>query len=81
MLFRSTFKNAGFIRIDGLPAFERAIESDITFNSKKIGGRKWIPDVGESITMRYGFWTQIRYEHLVLREYLAIGYYWLMGWI
>ena len=76
-----TFRKAGFQKVDGLPSFERAIESDITFNAGKLGGRRFIPDVGESITMRYGFWTQIKYEQLVLREYLAIGYYWLMGWI
>jgi uncharacterized SAM-binding protein YcdF (DUF218 family) len=77
----SAFRKAGFLKVDGMPAFERAIESDITFNSKKIGGRKWIPDVGENISLRYGFWTQIRYEQLVLREYTAIAYYWMMGWI
>jgi uncharacterized SAM-binding protein YcdF (DUF218 family) len=76
-----TFKKAGFMKVDGIPAFERAIESDITFNAKKIGGEKWVPDVGENFSLRYGFWTQLRYEQLVLREYIAIGYYWMMGWI
>jgi hypothetical protein len=82
-LYRSvlTFNKAGFLKVDGIPAFERAIESDITFNAKKIGGRKWIPDVGESIAIRYGFWTQIRYEQLMLREWMAVGYYWLIGLI
>ena len=75
------FKKAGFLKVDGLPAFEQAIESDITFNAKKLGGRKFIPDVGESLTLRYQFWTQAKYELLVLREWAALGYYKMMGWI
>jgi len=76
-----TFKKAGFDVVDGLPAFESDIESDISFSSKKLGGRRWVPDLGESITLRYQFWTQLQYEILILREYMAIAYYWLMGWI
>jgi uncharacterized SAM-binding protein YcdF (DUF218 family) len=76
-----SFKKAGFPKVDGLPAFERAIESDLNFSAKKIGGKRWVPDVGESIAIRYGFWTQLRYEQLVIREYAAIAYYWVMGWV
>lgn len=76
-----TFKKAGFLRVDGVPAFEEAIEADITFQGKRLGGRKWVPDVGENITVRYQFWTQLNYERLILREWLANGYYWLKGWI
>lgn len=82
-LYRSvkTFKKAGFNRVDGLPAFEQAIESDISFNAGKLGGRKLMPDIGENITLRYQFWSQMNYEFLVIREWLALTYYWLMGWI
>jgi uncharacterized SAM-binding protein YcdF (DUF218 family) len=76
-----TFKKAGFIKVDGVPAFEEAIEADITYQGKRLGGRHWVPDIGESITIRYGFWTQLRYEALILREWLALGYYWVKGWI
>jgi hypothetical protein len=76
-----TFNKAGFTKVDGLPSFERAIESDILFEGGKLGGRKYIPDVGGSITLRYGFWTQINYEFLVLREWVALTYYKLQGWI
>jgi len=75
------FRKAGFKNVDGLPAFESDIESDISFAAKRLGGRRWVPDVGDSITLRYQFWTQLQYEILILREYLAITYYWLMGWI
>jgi uncharacterized SAM-binding protein YcdF (DUF218 family) len=76
-----TFKKAGFSKVDGLPSFERAIESDMLFDGGKLGGRKYIPDVGGSITLRYGFWTQINYEFLVLREWVALAYYKLKGWV
>jgi len=76
-----TFRKAGFIKVDGIPAFEQALESDITFNARKLGGSKLIPDVGENIALRYQFWSQMNYEFLVIREWLALTYYWLMGWI
>lgn len=76
-----TFKKAGFLKVDGIPAFEATIESDITFNDKILGGRKWIPGIGENLTIRYQFWTQLRYEALMIREYLALFYYKMKGWI
>jgi uncharacterized SAM-binding protein YcdF (DUF218 family) len=75
------FKKAGFLKVDGLPAFEEAIEADITFQGKRLGGRRWVPDIGENITIRYQFWTQMHYEMLVIREWMATGYYWIKGWI
>jgi len=76
-----SFRKAGFLKVDGLPAFEPDIEGDISFSAKKLGGRKWVPDVGKNIYLRYKFWSQVKYELLILREYLAIGYYWINGWI
>lgn len=76
-----TFRKAGFIKVDGVPAFEEAIESDISFKGRKLGGRLWVPDIGNNITLRYQFWTQLRYEELIFRELFALGYYKLKGWI
>jgi uncharacterized SAM-binding protein YcdF (DUF218 family) len=76
-----TFIKAGFSKVDGVPAFDRAVESDISFSARKLGGRMFIPDVGTNITLRYQFWTQMNYELLVLREWTALGYYKLKGWI
>jgi uncharacterized SAM-binding protein YcdF (DUF218 family) len=76
-----TFKKAGFMKVDALPAFENSIESDISYNDRLLGGRKWVPDLGENITLRYRFWTQMMYEQLVMREVAAIVYYWFKGWI
>jgi uncharacterized SAM-binding protein YcdF (DUF218 family) len=77
-----TFKKAGFKRVDGLPAFENTLESDLTFNDRSLGGRRWlIPGIGGNINLRYQFWTQMRYEVLIIREMFATGYYKLKGWI
>ena len=76
-----TFKKAGFARVDGVPAFEKTIEADLSFNARKLGARNWVPDVGENITMRYQFWLHMEYEFLILREYFALAYYKLQGWI
>ncbi len=76
-----TFRKAGFKRVDGIPAFEEAIESDLTFNGRKLGGRPWVPDIGNNITFRYQFWTQLHYQELLLRELFALGYYKIKGWI
>jgi uncharacterized SAM-binding protein YcdF (DUF218 family) len=82
-LYRSVlaFRKAGFKKVDGLPAFEQAIESDISFSARRLGGSKLVPDIGDNITLRYQFWTQLHYEILVIREWLALGYYRISGWI
>jgi uncharacterized SAM-binding protein YcdF (DUF218 family) len=76
-----TFQKAGFSKVDGLPSFDYTIESDITFIDRQLGGRRWIPNLGKNITLRYQFWSQLRYEELTLRELFAITYYWAKGWL
>ena len=76
-----SFKKAGFLKVDGVPAFEKTIETDLRFTAQKLGARKWMPDVGENITIRYQFWMHMEYEFLILREYFALAYYKLQGWI
>jgi len=76
-----TFKKIGFLKVDGIPTFEKDLETDLSFDAMKLGGRKFIPDVGKNLTLRYKFWTYLHYEELILREFAALGYYKLMGWI
>jgi uncharacterized SAM-binding protein YcdF (DUF218 family) len=76
-----SFRKAGFIKVDGVPAFETAIESELSFNDRLLGGKKWLPSIGKNITIRYQFWTQLHYEQMILREWLAIVFYKLSGWI
>lgn len=77
-----TFKKIGFVKVDGLPAFENAIESDLTYKDRTLGGCRWIiPGIGRNIVFRYQFWTQLHYEELIIREMFATAYYKLKGWI
>jgi len=76
-----SFRKAGFMKVDGVPAFETAIESELSFDDSILGGNKWMPSIGRNLGLRYEFWTQFHYEQLILREWLAIGYYKIKGWI
>jgi uncharacterized SAM-binding protein YcdF (DUF218 family) len=76
------FRKAGFEKVNGLPAFENALEADLKFDDDKLGGNKTLmPDVGESINARYQLWNHLKYEILIAREIAALGYYRLRGWI
>jgi uncharacterized SAM-binding protein YcdF (DUF218 family) len=76
-----TFRKAGFSRVDGQPAWERTIESDLEFKGRKLGGRRFIPEIGDNLAVRYNFWTQLNYEILVMREWSALAYYYFKDWI
>ena len=76
------FRKVGFTRISALPAFENALEADLVFKDDELGGNKrFIPNVGGNISLRYQFWNHLKYEILIAREMTALGYYWLRGWI
>ncbi len=76
-----TFKKAGFLKVDGLPAFEKDVEGDLSFNIIKPGDRNFFLNLGNNITLRYQFWSQLHYEALIIREWIALLYYKLSGWI
>jgi uncharacterized SAM-binding protein YcdF (DUF218 family) len=77
-----TFRKAGFVSVSALPAFETALEANLLFKDKDLGGNKLpIPDIGGSISVRYQFWNHLKYEILIAREIAALGYYKLRGWI
>ena len=76
-----TFRKAGFSRVDGQPTWERTIESDLEFKGTNLGGRRFVPEIGDNLAVRYNFWTQMNYQLLVLREWAALAYYKMKGWI
>lgn len=76
-----SFEKAGFKKVSGKPASESILEVDLRLRNKKLGGNETIPDVGNSISLRYKFWDYLKYEIIVAREYVAIVYYKLKGWI
>lgn len=76
------FQKAGFEKVNALPAFENALEADLSFDDDSLGGnRTLVPDVGKSINMRYQLWNHLKYEILIAREIIALVYYKLRGWI
>lgn len=71
-----TFAAVGFKQVGGEPTFENPVdESKVKDNEKTDDARV------KSLSLRYNMWSYLNYELLVLREYAAISYYWLKGWI
>lgn len=75
-MFRSirSLQKAGLPNVGGLSSFEKPI-SEKVLKGKTKKGEKVV------LAWRYNFWSYLRYEILVLREYCAIVYYKLNGWI
>lgn len=74
-MYRSVqvFRKAGFSFVGGTPAFEKGI-------SEKSLLRK--EDQNRSVlNLRYNMWSYLQYEITVVREYCALAYYKLRGWI
>ncbi len=73
-MFRSVlvFKNVGFKYVGGSPVFETAIkEKKLIKEEQETGG----------LDLRYNVWSYMQYEIKVVREYVALIYYKLRGWI
>jgi uncharacterized SAM-binding protein YcdF (DUF218 family) len=76
-----TFRKLGFKKIGGVAAFENAMFIDLGYNHKKLGGRQYVPDVSRNMELRYNFWNYLKLEITCLREFAAILYYEVNGWI
>ena len=58
------------------------LTADFSFKDDELGGNTTlVPDVGKSMNMRYQLWNHMKYEILIVRELVALGYYKLRGWI
>jgi len=68
-----TFRKQGFWEVGGEPAFEIPPDEEQIKDKEN----KHI----ESLSFRYNMWSYLNYELLVLREYTAIAYYWVKGWL
>jgi len=82
-MYRSikTFRKAGFEEVGGIGSFGRANETDLEFDAQALGALDGMPDVGGSVSIRYAIWARLHIQLTVFREYMAIAYYWMMGWI
>jgi len=68
-----TYEKVGFLNVSARAAFEKPIDED------KLKNEEEMKDV--NLSARYNMWSYLNYELLVLREYTAIAYYKLRGWI
>lgn len=78
-MFRAvkTFEKVGFSSVGSFPTFEIPSDEKMLKSKKTDVAEEEIQD----LTLRYNVWSYMQYEIRVLREYLAISYYWLKGWI
>lgn len=76
-----SFRKCGFTNVNGLPTFESSLESDLTFEDNTLEGNKLAPPIGQNLQLRYQFWNHLKYEVIVIREYFALSYYKIRGWI
>ncbi len=68
-------------RVCGAAAWDHAMDHDFAYRHKAIGGKAWAPDVSDDPGLRYTFWNYLKLEITCLREFAAIAYYKLNGWI
>ena len=74
------FNKLGFTNVRGQAAFESTVNFDLSIDNLKLKGNKYVPVV-KSTNFRYTFWNYLKLEIICFREYTAICYYWLKGWI
>jgi uncharacterized SAM-binding protein YcdF (DUF218 family) len=73
------FRKLGMDCSGGLPSFEEALDPDLLLTSEELKSGK-IP-AQRMAAFRYNMWNYLKLEITVLREYIAIAWYWLNGWI
>jgi len=77
-MYRSvgTFLKAGFTNVGGTAAFEKPVGEYLVADKEKTKEIRV-----KSLSVRYNMWSYMNYELLVLREYFAIFYYKIKGWM
>ena len=76
-----TFRKIGFQSLGGLPTFNISSPVDLLYKDKTLGGRDIpLPEVGESIQLRYQFWNHLQYQVISYREFVALFWYRIRGW-
>ena len=71
---------AGFTHVKGIAAREATVDFDLSLKKQELKGNKAIPSV-ESTNLRYTFWNYFQLEIVCFREYAALAYYRVKGWI
>ena len=74
------FNKAGFQQVRGVAAYEGTVDFNISLKNQKLKGREEIPSV-DNTKLRYTFWNYLKLEIDTYREYFALLYYKIKGWI
>ncbi len=80
---RRTMKSlhkVGFEQAYGVAAYPSTVDFDLSLDKKQLGGNELVPSV-ENVKMRYTFFNYLKLEITCLREYCALAYYKVKGWI
>lgn len=75
-----TLRKAGFTQVHGLAAREATVDFDLSLKDKELQGNRAVPTM-ESTNLRYTFWNYLKLEITCFREYFALVYYRIKGWI
>ncbi len=80
-IYRSvhTFSKCGFTNVFGLPAFQAAFDPELLLNPDE--REKTLTTPGRNVSLRYNMWNYLKLEIDVLREYVAIAYYKIKGYM
>ncbi|MCF8228470.1 MAG: YdcF family protein [Bacteroidales bacterium] len=80
-MYRSvlTFRKMGFKEVGGVPSFEDALDEELLFDKEE--RKKKIKSLDRNVSLRYNMWNYLKYEISIIRESIAIAYYWVRGWI
>ena len=76
------------IQLAALPAFPLSLEDPLPWRASDLdapgpvpAARAAVPDVGSAMILRYNLWANLNYTFDALREYAAMLYYRLRGWL
>ena len=74
----ATFRKVGFTRVYGAAAWDVAVNADLRYDVDTLGLQN---AVGQNLVVRYQFWNNLMMEARIVREFFALAYYKVMGWI
>ncbi|MDR2083567.1 MAG: YdcF family protein [Bacteroidales bacterium] len=74
------FNKLDFTNVRGEAAFAAVINFNLSLEDQDLLGSRYIPKVNNT-NIRYTFWNYLKLEITCYREYFALIYYKLKGWI
>jgi len=84
----AAIRNTCDISLTAFPAFPISLEDSLPWRAEELNipdtataTQTVIPDFGASMYLRYNLWANLRYMNESFREYAALLYYRLQGWI